>query len=146
VSAPLLRFPQSRGREIPTPVYYQPGDVYDILEIHDDSLLCAGFVRGCVFYVKVGHTFPGVPHLCLWHGGERLGYVTESGRECFNWLSFGPTMPSGTYPHDEAEIVGAVTEVWSFGIGPGKPRWVYDEHSSLWSTNAHLPTLLKAIR
>jgi hypothetical protein len=128
----VLSFRPSPGWEVPTPVFYQPGDEYDLVELRDDSLLRAGFVKGCVFYVRVDYVLPGLPHLSLWRGGPRLGYVTAYHAHTLDWFSFDPRMPSSSYAHREAALVGAVVEIWSFGLGRGKPRWVYDESTFAW--------------
>jgi hypothetical protein len=139
----VLSFPALKGREIPTPAHYRPGDEYDIVELHDDSLLMAGFVKGCVFYVKVGHIFPGVPHLSTWQGFPRLGYVTSCNPHAFHWLSFDPLMPTGRYTRGQADLVGAVTEIWSFGLGPGCPRWLLDERTTTWIPARGFPPLIQ---
>jgi hypothetical protein len=139
----VLSFRPSAGRDIPTPVYYKPGDEYDIVELCDDSLLRAGFVKGCVCYVKVGAIFPGVPHLSLWQGRPRLGYVTDCRTHDLDWLTFDPLMPSGRYTRREIKLVGAVTEVWSFGLGPGRPRWYFDERAADWIPVDGFPPLIQ---
>jgi hypothetical protein len=132
----VLAFPSpSVGQDIPTPIHYQPGDEYDTVLLTSDL---AGFIKGCEFYLKYDHLFRGCTHLASFEGALHIGYITNYNPLEFEWASIDPEMPSRIYSWTEAKVIGALTEIWSFGIAEGRPRWVFDEGNTSWGREEHL--------
>jgi hypothetical protein len=140
MSVLAFRKPDEGTRPLPKPIFHQPGESYSTIRLEESM---AGFVKGCEFYLKHDSVYRGCTHLVNYHGTEHFGYVMDYGPLAFEWLAFDPVMPSGSYLFTEAQIVGAVVEIWSFGIGEGKPRWVFAESNTGWGNNEHLGRLLK---
>jgi hypothetical protein len=140
----VLVFPSRASEEcadIPTPLYHRPEDRVSTIELQHDM---AGFPKGCVFYLKHGRVFKGCTHFVRYRGEGHFGYITDFGPLSFRWHGFNPAMPNGVYRWTEAEVVGAITEIWSFGLGEGRPRWAFDESRVAWGNSEHLERILEA--